>query len=222
MYIDTSGLDHRHAQVLSLPGPEPKETTRLALRNDELGLVGHVSAMTLAHGSAPGFYHEKAAKLGPDPLREDADMVGGYEARCTLCGSMKHVVWGHEAQWLDSLREYADMGYEAKCTCRVWDGLPELCACVNVSCRCVCELLGEDALFVLQVEEVLTRAVQVLADVRPAYNDASVVAGRVLSLHLQHLCPQEVLWKKVQTSKKPIGLVLMSQDMVAGIGNIYR
>lgn len=32
----------------------------------------------------------------------------------------------------------------------------------------------------------------------------------------------EVLWAKVQTSKKPIGLVLMDQTMIAGLGNIYR
>ncbi|GAX84584.1 hypothetical protein CEUSTIGMA_g12005.t1 [Chlamydomonas eustigma] len=93
-------------RVVSLPGPEPKPTTRLQLLNEELGLVGHLSAMTLDHGPSPSFYHEKAAKLGPDPLREDAD--------------------------------------------------------------------------------------------------------------------KEVLWNQIQTSKKPIGLVLMSQDMVAGIGNIYR
>ena len=34
--------------------------------------------------------------------------------------------------------------------------------------------------------------------------------------------PQEILWASVQRSKKPIGLVLMSQDMLAGVGNIYR
>lgn len=32
----------------------------------------------------------------------------------------------------------------------------------------------------------------------------------------------EVLWQQVQRSKKPIGLCLMSQEMVAGLGNIYR
>ena len=93
-------------QVLSLPGPDTKETTRLAMHSKELGLVCHLSAMTVAHGPAPDLFNEKAAKLGPDPLREDAD--------------------------------------------------------------------------------------------------------------------KEALWATVQRSKKPIGLVLMSQDLVAGIGNIYR
>lgn len=32
----------------------------------------------------------------------------------------------------------------------------------------------------------------------------------------------ERLWEAVQASKKPIGLVLMDQSMVAGLGNIYR
>ncbi len=32
----------------------------------------------------------------------------------------------------------------------------------------------------------------------------------------------EYLWQQVQKSKKPIGLVLMDQSMVAGPGNIYR
>lgn len=32
----------------------------------------------------------------------------------------------------------------------------------------------------------------------------------------------ERLWETVQASKKPIGLVLMDQSMVAGLGNIYR
>jgi formamidopyrimidine-DNA glycosylase len=32
----------------------------------------------------------------------------------------------------------------------------------------------------------------------------------------------ELLWAMVQASKKPIGLVLMDQTMVAGLGNIYR
>jgi formamidopyrimidine-DNA glycosylase len=32
----------------------------------------------------------------------------------------------------------------------------------------------------------------------------------------------EVLWEAVHRSRKPIGLVLMDQTMIAGIGNIYR
>ncbi|EFJ45860.1 hypothetical protein VOLCADRAFT_118227 [Volvox carteri f. nagariensis] len=38
----------------------------------EMGLVAHLSAMTVTHGSLE-LYTRKAAQLGPDPLREDAD-----------------------------------------------------------------------------------------------------------------------------------------------------
>ena len=32
----------------------------------------------------------------------------------------------------------------------------------------------------------------------------------------------ELLWQKMQTSKKPVGAILMDQTAVAGIGNIFR
>lgn len=32
----------------------------------------------------------------------------------------------------------------------------------------------------------------------------------------------EQLWSRIQKSSKPIGLVLMDQSLVAGLGNIYR
>lgn len=32
----------------------------------------------------------------------------------------------------------------------------------------------------------------------------------------------ELLWMKMQTSRKPVGLILMDQTAVAGVGNIYR
>lgn len=32
----------------------------------------------------------------------------------------------------------------------------------------------------------------------------------------------EVVWARVQGSRKPIGQLLMDQDAVAGLGNIYR
>ncbi|KAI8465749.1 MAG: hypothetical protein J3K34DRAFT_435962, partial [Monoraphidium minutum] len=83
----------------------PRETTRLRLEAGGDALVAHLSAMTVAHGGLE-LYESKSSKLGPDPLREDAD--------------------------------------------------PEL------------------------------------------------------------------LWAKVQRCKKPIGLVLMDQTMMAGVGNIYR
>ncbi|KAK9868369.1 hypothetical protein WJX84_004801 [Apatococcus fuscideae] len=59
-------------KTLSLPGPEPRETTRLILTNQTMGLTLHLSAMTVAHGGMD-LYEARKAKLGPDPLREDAD-----------------------------------------------------------------------------------------------------------------------------------------------------
>ena len=50
------------------PGPAPTATTRLRLVNSALGIIGHVSAMTVQHGP-PSLYLEKISKLGPDPLR---------------------------------------------------------------------------------------------------------------------------------------------------------
>ncbi|KAK9845072.1 hypothetical protein WJX74_010237 [Apatococcus lobatus] len=60
-------------KTLSLPGPEPRETTRLILTNKPMGLTLHLSAMTVAHGGMD-LYEARKAKLGPDPLREDADV----------------------------------------------------------------------------------------------------------------------------------------------------
>ncbi|GAB4813748.1 hypothetical protein N2152v2_000794 [Parachlorella kessleri] len=59
-------------KTTALPGPEPRETTRLRLVNEELGVVALLSAMTVQHGDL-AFYESKASKLGQDPLREDAD-----------------------------------------------------------------------------------------------------------------------------------------------------
>ncbi|KAK9813207.1 hypothetical protein WJX72_010568 [[Myrmecia] bisecta] len=59
-------------RTMALPGKEPRETTRLELINREEGVVAHLSAMTVQHGDL-AFYEQEAAKLGPDPLREDAD-----------------------------------------------------------------------------------------------------------------------------------------------------
>lgn len=61
------------------------------------------------------------------------------------------------------------------------------------------------------------------------YPSVSVVVGRLNEG--QKICVvycsvywflAQVLWRSVQKSRKPIGLVLMSQEMVAGLGNIYR
>jgi hypothetical protein len=55
-------------RTAALPGPPPTATTRLRLVNIQLGIVAHLSAMTVQHGP-PSMYLEKIAKLGPDPLR---------------------------------------------------------------------------------------------------------------------------------------------------------
>eukprot|EP00892_Ulva_mutabilis_P010563 jgi/Ulvmu1/787/UM010_0161.1 len=59
--------------------PEPAATTRLRLESDDLDLIAHLSAMTVGHGD-DAFYEEKISKLGPDPLREDADAELLWEA----------------------------------------------------------------------------------------------------------------------------------------------
>uniref|UniRef100_A0A1D1ZV89 DNA-(apurinic or apyrimidinic site) lyase n=1 Tax=Auxenochlorella protothecoides TaxID=3075 RepID=A0A1D1ZV89_AUXPR len=59
-------------RTTALPGPEPTATTRLQLLDQEAGTVSHLSAMTVLHGSRD-LYDAKRSKLGPDPLREDAD-----------------------------------------------------------------------------------------------------------------------------------------------------
>ena len=33
---------------------------------------------------------------------------------------------------------------------------------------------------------------------------------------------KELLWAKIQKTRKPVGLVMMDQSMIAGVGNIYR
>ncbi|CAM6041837.1 unnamed protein product [Sphagnum compactum] len=54
------------------PGPEPREATRLQLENKKEGLVAHLSATLCVHGDLE-LYRSRIAKLGPDPLRQDAD-----------------------------------------------------------------------------------------------------------------------------------------------------
>lgn len=59
-------------RTLALGSLEPKPTTRLRLINHELGLEAHLGAMTCEHGG-PELFANGQARLGPDPLREDAD-----------------------------------------------------------------------------------------------------------------------------------------------------
>ncbi|KAA8495173.1 Endonuclease 8 1 [Porphyridium purpureum] len=59
-------------KTMKPPGAAPTPTTRLRLVHEN-NLVAHVSAMTLNHGPLE-YYWSKVRKLGPDPLREDADV----------------------------------------------------------------------------------------------------------------------------------------------------
>lgn len=55
--------------------PETTANTRLLLESTdgEPKILAHLSAMTVEHGTIANMYDALAAKLGPDPLREDAD-----------------------------------------------------------------------------------------------------------------------------------------------------
>ena len=53
---------------------EPATTGTTRLRMEGGGVVSHLSAMTVKHGSRTGLYEPKRATLGEDPLRDDADV----------------------------------------------------------------------------------------------------------------------------------------------------
>lgn len=53
--------------------PATTGTTRLRLVHKASGVTSHLSAMTCNHGTRRDLYEVKRAKLGEDPLREDAD-----------------------------------------------------------------------------------------------------------------------------------------------------
>lgn len=64
--------------------PETTGNTRLRLVTSDGSspqLVSHLSAMTVEHGKPEKLYRELAEKLGPDPLRQDADLKR-FTARC--------------------------------------------------------------------------------------------------------------------------------------------
>lgn len=58
-------------RINSLPGPDPRPTTRLSLIHQESNTIAQLSAMICEHGDIE-LYNSTKAKLGPDPLREDA------------------------------------------------------------------------------------------------------------------------------------------------------
>jgi len=53
---------------------EPDTTPTTRLRMEGGGLVSHLSAMTVQHGTRASLYEPKRSKLGEDPLRGDADV----------------------------------------------------------------------------------------------------------------------------------------------------
>lgn len=66
------GMSGRFSTHAADNAPEARDTTRLRLECEEDATVALLSAMTVDLGDE-AFYHEKRAKLGEDPLREDAD-----------------------------------------------------------------------------------------------------------------------------------------------------
>lgn len=65
--------------------PEPTATTRLRLESqDAKKVTAHLSAMTVVHGTPAALYEPLAAKLGVDPLREDAD-PSMLISKCSTC-----------------------------------------------------------------------------------------------------------------------------------------
>ena len=66
------GMSGRFSTHHTLPGPEPGATTRLRLESREHGICALLSAMTVELGDI-SLFQTKRAKLGEDPLREDAD-----------------------------------------------------------------------------------------------------------------------------------------------------
>ena len=66
------GMSGRFATHHALPGPDPTATTRLRLESKEHGICALLSAMTVDIGDCT-LFQTKRAKLGEDPLREDAD-----------------------------------------------------------------------------------------------------------------------------------------------------
>jgi formamidopyrimidine-DNA glycosylase len=75
--------------------PETTPNTRLRLkaspeRAGKAVLTAHLSAITVKHGSLTSLYDSIAQKLGPDPLREDAD-PGRFFSACMGLTSKKSI-----------------------------------------------------------------------------------------------------------------------------------
>lgn len=64
--------------------PEPTKTNRLRLYHAAENITADLSAMTVIYGMGMDLYHTKRAKLGEDPLRDDANPERLWE-RIKLC-----------------------------------------------------------------------------------------------------------------------------------------
>ncbi|KAL2651500.1 hypothetical protein R1flu_019628 [Riccia fluitans] len=56
-------------RTYKFPGPEPRESYRLRLENEEENVVAHLSAMWCVHGGMD-LYRNRLVELGPDPLQK--------------------------------------------------------------------------------------------------------------------------------------------------------
>ena len=96
-------LDGRFSTHEGLPGPDAKSTTRLRLECPEHGLVAMLSAMTVDLIGDEDAYHVHRAKLGQDPLREDADPDALWNRFRTVRKSVG-LVWNTVAPHRTALR----------------------------------------------------------------------------------------------------------------------
>eukprot|EP00127_Corallochytrium_limacisporum_P002107 Clim_evm1s108 gene=Clim_evmTU1s108 len=64
--------------ISTIPGPEVKNTTRLRLIANDISRVADVSAMICNYGTYE-YYQDVLKRLGPDPLRNDADSEAVWE-----------------------------------------------------------------------------------------------------------------------------------------------
>ena len=74
----------------------------------------------------------------------------------------------------------------------------------------------------LNAARPMTTACQMHLD---AIFNAEFYKSKVASLGedpLREDADPEAAWEKISVSRKPIGLLLMDQSVIAGVGNIYR
>lgn len=168
--------------------PKPAATTRLRLESDDLDLVAHLSAMTVDHGDDDFYQCALCAHTRPRIHSPASNMLRPPLPCCTR----QHHAW--------PLAFHAVLYCTGRHCCAVRHGVPPCCA---VLCM---RFLDAAPWRWRQPERGACREKIAKLGPDPLREDADA----------------ERLWETVQASKKPIGLVLMDQSMVAGLGNIYR